>query len=44
MTKIEMDGICSTYRARGTGVYGVVEGKLKRKATSKILSQVGGYY
>jgi len=27
----EMDGACSTYRARGRVVYGVVEGKLKRK-------------
>jgi len=31
MTKNEMDGKCSTYRARGRGVYEFVEWKLKRK-------------
>jgi hypothetical protein len=31
MTKNEVDGACSTYRVRGRGVYGLVEGKRKRK-------------
>jgi hypothetical protein len=31
MTKSEMDAACSTYRVRGRGVFGVVEGYLRER-------------